>query len=99
MSAAATPIGATASQFSYAERETGRRGLTRFASDDGDRREAKHRAAVTSTLQWADEAAGRGDRVDALAWLDALESIGDKLPKAYEIKRDSWSVQLARPPG
>ncbi len=95
MSAAATAIGATASQVSYAERGTGRHDWTGFALDDCARREAKHRAAVASTLGWADEAAERGDHVDALAWLDALEAIGEKLPKPYVLRRASWSAQPA----
>ena len=95
MSAIATAIGATAPQVSYAERGTGRKDGTGFALSDRARREAKHRAAVLSTLRWADEAAERGDHVDALAWLDALEAIGDKLPKVYEIRRDAWSARPA----
>ena len=47
-------------------------------------------------LQWADESAERGDLFDAIAWLATLEAIGDKLPEVYEIRRDSWSAQLAR---
>ncbi len=96
MSAAPTSIRATASQGSYAERGTGRQDRTEFALSDRDRRQAKHRAAVASTLHWADEAALCGNHIDALAWLDALEAIGDKLPKAYEIRRDSWSAQRAK---
>jgi hypothetical protein len=47
-------------------------------------------------LQWADESAEQGDHFDALAWLNTVEAIGEDLPEVYEIKRDSWSAQLAR---
>ncbi len=93
MNATATLIGAGASQLSDRERWTGRHDRTGFALSDRARREAKHRAAVATTLHWADEAARCGDHVDALAWLDALEAMGDKLPKTYEVRRDSWSAQ------
>jgi hypothetical protein len=95
MNATATPIGAAAPQVLHAERGTGRQDRTGFALSDRARRDAKHRAAVATTLRWADEAARCGDHVDALAWLDALEAIGDKLPKTYELRRDSWSAQRA----
>ena len=60
------------------------------------KREAKHLAAVANTLQWADEAAERGDHFDAVAWLETLEAIGDQLPEVYESRRGSWSAQIAR---
>ena len=94
MSATATPIGATAPPVSYTEPGTGRQDRTGFAWDDRARREAKHRAAVANTLQWADESAERGDHFDALAWLDTVEAIGDELPKVYQIRRNSWCAQL-----
>jgi hypothetical protein len=78
MSTAATPIGATAPQVSYAMRRIGRQSLTRFAWDDCARREAKHLAAVANTLPWADESAEPGDHFDALAWLEPVEAIGDE---------------------
>jgi hypothetical protein len=99
MSAAATPIGATVPRVSYAEPRTGRQDWPGFGSGDRVTREAKHLAAVASTLQWADEAAERGDHVDALAWLETLEAIGDQLPEVYESRRNSWSAQLGRNPG
>jgi hypothetical protein len=97
MSATATPIGATAPPVSYPEPWTGRQDGTGFAPDYCAKREAKHLAAVARTLQWADESAERGDHFDAIAWLETLEAIGDELPGDYEIRRDSWSAQLARP--
>ena len=96
MSAVATPIGATAPLVSYPGPGTGRQDWTGFASGDCAKREAKHLAAVARTLQWADESAERGDHFDAIAWLETLEAIGDQLPEVYEIRRDSWSAQLAR---
>jgi hypothetical protein len=51
---------------------------------------------VARTLQWADEAAERGDHSDAVAWLAALEAIGDQLPEVYESRRSSWPTQLGR---
>ncbi len=94
MSATVTTIGATAPMAPYPEPGTGRQDWTGFGSDYHVKREAKHLAAVASTLQWADESAERGDYFDALAWLDTVEAIGDVLPEVYETRRDSWSVQL-----
>jgi hypothetical protein len=96
MSAAATPTGATAPPVSYPQPGTGRQDWTGLASGDCAKREAKHVAAVARTLQWADESAERGDLFDAIAWLGTVEAIGDKLPEVYEIRRDSWSAQVAR---
>jgi hypothetical protein len=96
MSAAATPIGATAPPVSYTEPWTGRQERRGFPPDYRAKREARHLVAVARTLQWADESAERGDHCDAIAWLETLEAIGDELPEVYEIRRDSWSAQLAR---
>ncbi len=95
MSAAASPIGATVPPVSYPLSGTERQDATGFASGQCAKRDAKHLAAVARTLQWADDSAERGDHFDALAWLDTLEAIGDELPEVYEIRRDSWSAQLA----
>ena len=95
MSAAATPIGAAAPPVSYPEPWTGRQDLTGFSPDCCAEREAKHLAAVARTLQWADESAERGDHFNAVAWLETLEAIGDELPGIYQVRRDSWSAQLA----
>jgi hypothetical protein len=51
-------------------------------SDSRKERHSKHRAAVTRSLQWSDEAARREDYADALGWLQAVEAAGDKLPTA-----------------
>jgi hypothetical protein len=96
MSASATPIGATAPRVSGTEPGAGRQDWPGFDSGDCAKREAKHLAAVASTLQWADEAAERGDHFDAVAWLETLEAIGDQLPEVYESRRDSWSARLGR---
>jgi hypothetical protein len=94
MSAAATPIGSTAPVVSHAESGTGRQDWPEFASGNCAEREAKHLVAVARTLQWADEAAERGDHFDAVAWLETLEAIGDQLPEVYENRRAAWSAQL-----
>ena len=99
MSAEAIPIGAITPPASYPWPGTGRQGWTGFAPGDCGTREAKHLAAVARTLQSADESAECGDLFDAIAWLEMLEAIGDKLPEVYEIRRDSWSAQLARTRG
>ena len=98
MTAAATPTGDTATPVSYPQPRTGRQDHTGFPPDHCAEREAKHLAAVARTLQLADESAERGDHFDAIAWLETLEAIGDELPDVYEIRRDSWSAQLARTP-
>jgi hypothetical protein len=96
LSAAATLIGATVPRVLYPQPGSGRQDWTRFPSGDRLKREAKHLAAVASTLQWADDAAERGDHFDAVAWLETLEAIGDQLPEVYESRRCSWSAQIAR---
>ena len=55
------------------------------------RRQSKHELAVANTLSWAERAADFGDYTEALAWLDALESIGAELPEAYAVKRPVWA--------
>ena len=96
MTAAAIPTGDTATPVSYPQRCSGRQDCMGSVSSHCAEREAKHLAAVARTLQWADESAERGDHFDAIAWLETLEAIGDELPGVYEIRRDSWSAQLAR---
>lgn len=41
-------------------------------------------------MSLADEAAAQGDYADALAWLDTLGAIGDRLPEMYAAKRSVW---------
>ena len=90
---------ARAAETKYPQPGSGRQDWTRFPSGDRLKREAKHLAAVARTLQSADESAEGGHLFDAIAWLGMLEAIGDKLPEVYEIRRDSWSAQLARARG
>jgi hypothetical protein len=58
-------------------------------------RDARHLAAVTRSLQWADDAAEHGDHADAIAWLRAVEAIGDELSAAYRVKLHAWLLALA----
>lgn len=51
----------------------------------------KHERAVANTLGLADHAAANGDYAEALAWLDTLDSIGDRLPALYAAKRAAWA--------
>lgn len=51
----------------------------------------RHQAAVGRTLGWADEAAGRDDVHEALAWLKTLEAIGEILPDHYLRKQEEWT--------
>ena len=55
----------------------------------------RHQLAVASSLQWADEAAARGDYGRALSWLRAIEAIGDELPASYQEKRVVWLDALS----
>jgi len=55
---------------------------------------ARHEQAVAQTLEWADEAAARGDHADALAWLNTVEAVGDGLSPDYESRRAQWRTVL-----
>jgi hypothetical protein len=69
--------------------------LGSYTNDGTDRnRDARHLAAVTRSLQWADEAAEHGDHADAMAWLEVVEAIGDELSAAYTVKRHAWLLAL-----
>jgi hypothetical protein len=57
--------------------------------------ESKHLAAVARSLEWADEAAERGNYRDALGWLQAVEAAGDELPETYEAKRNAWLLTIS----
>lgn len=61
-------------------------------------RSARHEHAVARTLEFAEEAATRGDFTDALAWLATLEAIGRRLPHEYVSKRQQWRLALAADP-
>lgn len=54
----------------------------------------KHDRAVASSLDWADQAARKGDFAEALAWLDMLDSIGEPLPESYAAKHAQWLSAL-----
>jgi hypothetical protein len=56
---------------------------------------ARHIAAVARSLAWADEAAERGDHVDALSWLRTLEAAGENLSPDYAAKRERWQRAAA----
>ena len=53
-------------------------------------RDGGHAAAVARSLRWADEAAGRADWADALAWIAVVEAGGDTLPDEFRAKRERW---------
>jgi len=55
---------------------------------------ARHEQAVARTLEWADEAAERGQHATALEWLQTLEAIGDELSSEYQHKRERWRRAL-----
>jgi hypothetical protein len=56
----------------------------------------RHEAAVFHTLSWADEAAADHDYAGALAWLDVIEAIGDRLPEEHQYKRATWALAPGR---
>ncbi len=58
----------------------------------------RHAQAVARSLRWADEAADRGDHVNALGWVETVLAIGDLLPEEYERKRAEWLL-ITRGPG
>ena len=49
--------------------------------------------SVARTLEWADEAAERGQHATALEWLQTLETI-DALSSEYRCKRERWRRAL-----
>ena len=55
---------------------------------------ARHERAVAQTLEWADEAAARGDHANALAWLKTVEAVGDQLTPDYKSRRAQWRTAL-----
>ena len=56
----------------------------------------KHAAAMIHTLSLADEAAADHDYAGALAWLDVIEAIGDRLPEGHQRKRANWALAHGR---
>lgn len=59
---------------------------------------SRHLAAVARSLEWAAEAAERGDHADALGWLRAVEASGERLSDEFETKRRFWLSVLATGP-
>lgn len=63
-----------------------------FAAGRGVRGDGteRHRLAVARTLDWADQAAARGEYGEALAWLETVEAVDFELPQPYVVKRAAW---------
>jgi hypothetical protein len=59
----------------------------------------RHLAAVVGSFRSAEDAAARGDYVDALLWVDVIEAVGDAIPPEYQVKRDAWSAALTNQTG
>ena len=55
---------------------------------------ARRERAVARTLEFAEEAASRGDFSEALAWLETLDAVGRRLPSEYASKRLEWRLAL-----
>ena len=72
-----------------------RKDLDRARQGQSLSREARHERAVARTLEYAEEAASRGDFSEALAWLETLEAIGRRLPTEYASKRLEWRLAVA----
>jgi len=64
-------------------------------------RAAKHERAVIQTLEWADEAAARGQHADALGWVQTVEAVSDQLSGLYQHRRGSGQrkPEIGRPEG
>ena len=52
--------------------------------------EANHAAIIARTLRWADEAAARGDYVEAVRWVKTVRDLGHDLSSEYEAKNQTW---------
>jgi hypothetical protein len=72
-----------------------RKDLDRTRQGQPVTREARHERAVARTLEFAEEAASRGDFSEALAWLETLDAIGRRLPSEYASKRLEWRLAVA----
>jgi hypothetical protein len=55
---------------------------------------ARHDRAVARTVELPDAAAARGEYVDALAQLHALEEIGHQLDSVYDNKRERLRLKV-----
>jgi len=58
----------------------------------------RHQAAVSRSLEWAQQSAERGDYGDALAWVKVVEATGSQLPPAIRDKRQLWLDALSGQP-
>jgi hypothetical protein len=57
--------------------------------------DSRHQQAVARTLEWAADAARRNDLRDALAWLETIEAVDERLPEGWEEQRKEWEADLA----
>ncbi|HZE18297.1 MAG TPA: hypothetical protein VE197_22840 [Mycobacterium sp.] len=57
--------------------------------------EARHEQAVARALEFAEEAASRGDFTEPLASLRTLDDSGRRLPGEYLTKREEWRLAAA----
>ena len=56
---------------------------------------SRHLAAVARSLEWAEQAAERGNYADALGWVQVVQVIGEQLSDEFEAKRGVWLTALA----
>jgi len=56
--------------------------------------DSNHRAALARGLRCADDSAARAGLADALAWLEAVETVGEEIPESYESKRHAWRLEI-----
>jgi len=68
--------------------------MSTTCSDTVSGAQARHVRAVARTLEWADQAAERGQHATALEWLQTVEAIGDELSSEYQSKRNRWRRAL-----
>lgn len=64
-----------------------------------DNQDPRHEKAVANSLRLAVEAAERGDFVEALAWVDTVQAIGDELPPDMQASRSAWLEHLRQGDG
>lgn len=54
----------------------------------------RHARAVANSLRLAGEAAARGDYADAVAWIDTVIAIGERLPADVHESRLTWLREM-----
>lgn len=69
--------------------------MTDFQRPPNDNHNPRHARAVANSLQLADEAASRGDYAEAVAWVDTVIAIGERLPPDVHQSRQAWLRQMA----